>query len=60
MDRLLNINDTREALGGIGRTALWELDKAGRIRGVRIGRRKLYPASEVNRLVAELATEDAA
>jgi hypothetical protein len=57
MDRLLSIAETREALGGIGRTALWELDKSGQIRGVKIGRRKLYPASEIDRLVTELAGE---
>lgn len=58
MDKLLQQEETRQRLGGIGRTKLWELDRSGQLRGVNIGRRRLYPESEVQALIARLCDQD--
>ena len=44
-------------LGGIGRTTLYALWKAGRITPVHVGRVTLWPDSELRRLMAELVAE---
>lgn len=54
MDKLLKQEEARQRLGDIGRTKLWQLDKSGQLRGVNIGRRRLYPESEVERLIERL------
>lgn len=45
-DRLLSVTEAAEALG-IGRTALYAELQAGRCRSVKVGRRRLVPASAV-------------
>ena len=44
---------------GIGRSLLYELIKAGRIKAIKIGNRTLIPESELRRLVAEQLEEAA-
>jgi excisionase family DNA binding protein len=50
-DRLLSIGEARDALG-IGRSLLFGEIGAGRLRSVRVGRRRLIPASAVAEYVA--------
>jgi excisionase family DNA binding protein len=50
--RLLSVDEAATMLG-IGRTALYDQLAAGRIRSVKVGRRRLVPATAV----AELADE---
>jgi excisionase family DNA binding protein len=45
-DRLLSIDEAAEALG-IGRTALYGELQAGRVRSVKVGRRRLVPMSAI-------------
>ncbi|WP_036212698.1 helix-turn-helix transcriptional regulator [Novilysobacter arseniciresistens] len=42
---------------GLGRSSLYELIKAGRLKTVRIAGRTLVPESELQRLVAEAEAE---
>lgn len=51
MDPLLNVDQAREYLGGIGRSLLFELLRSGELRSVRIGRRRMIPASELARYI---------
>jgi excisionase family DNA binding protein len=44
---LYNIDDTCAALGGIGRSKLYELFAAGELVSVKVGRRRLVPASSI-------------
>jgi excisionase family DNA binding protein len=37
---------------GLGRTTVYELIRRGEIRSIKIGRRRLIPAEEVDRLLA--------
>ena len=46
-DRLLSIEQAARALG-IGRTALYSEIGAGRIRSVKVGRRRLVPSSAIS------------
>jgi excisionase family DNA binding protein len=45
-DRLLSIQEAAQALG-VGRTALYSEIGAGRIRSIKVGRRRLVPASAI-------------
>jgi excisionase family DNA binding protein len=45
-DRLLDVRSAAAALG-IGRTALYAEINSGRVRSVRVGRRRLVPASAI-------------
>ena len=45
-DRLLSINEAAGALG-IGRSRLYEEVAAGRLRSLKVGRRRLVPASAI-------------
>jgi excisionase family DNA binding protein len=45
-DRLLSIPEAADALG-IGRSALYAELQAGRVRSIKVGRRRLVPASAV-------------
>lgn len=51
--RLYSVPDACAALGGMGRSWLYEQIKAGRIRAVKLGARTLVPAGEIDRLIAE-------
>jgi excisionase family DNA binding protein len=39
---------------GLGRTTVYELIRRGEIRSIKIGRRRLIPAVEVDRLLANI------
>ena len=50
-DRLLSIEQAARALG-IGRTALYSEIGAGRLRSVKVGRRRLVPSSAISEVAA--------
>jgi excisionase family DNA binding protein len=50
-DRLLSIEQAAQALG-IGRTALYSEIGAGRIRSVKVGRRRLVPSSAISEVAS--------
>ena len=50
-DRLLSIEQAARALS-IGRTALYSEIGAGRIRSVKVGRRRLVPSSAISEVAA--------
>jgi excisionase family DNA binding protein len=50
-DRLLSIEQAARALG-IGRTALYSEIGAGRIRSVKVGRRRLVPSSAITEVAS--------
>jgi excisionase family DNA binding protein len=54
LDRLLSIDEAATTLG-IGRTATYGELQAGRLRSVKVGRRRLVPASAVSQYIAERA-----
>lgn len=54
MEILLNEDATREALGGLGRTKLYEITAAGEIDSVKIGRRRFWTYDGVERYVKHL------
>jgi hypothetical protein len=47
---LYSVDDARRALGGMGRSWLYEQIKSGRLRTVKLGARTMIPASEIQRL----------
>ena len=53
-DRLLSVDEAARALG-IGRSVLYGLIASGRVRSVKVGRRRLIPSSAVAGYIAELA-----
>jgi len=53
-DRLLSI-DEAAALLGLGRTATYGELQAGRLRSVKVGRRRLVPAAAISAYIAERA-----
>ncbi len=53
-DRLLNIA-TAAAMLSLGRTAVYAELQAGRLRSVKVGRRRLVPAAAVAEFIAERA-----
>ena len=50
-DRLLSMEQAAQALG-IGRTALYSEIGAGRIRSVKVGRRRLVPSSAISEVAS--------
>ncbi|SEP02792.1 helix-turn-helix domain-containing protein [Trujillonella endophytica] len=52
--------DASQALGGLGRTKVYELISSGELRTVKIGRRRFVPASAVEEYVARLERRGAA
>jgi len=50
-DRLLSMEQAAQALG-IGRTALYSEIGAGRIRSVKVGRRRLIPSSAISEVAS--------
>jgi excisionase family DNA binding protein len=55
--QLLTIEQTRHALGGVGRTKLYELFASGALRSVRIGRRRFVSPAAIDAYLQSL--EDA-
>lgn len=53
-DRLLSIDEAAATLG-LGRTATYGELQAGRLRSVKVGRRRLIPAAAVAEFIAERA-----
>ncbi|QIK81749.1 helix-turn-helix domain-containing protein [Lysobacter sp. HDW10] len=51
---LYDIDTARRALSGVGRTWIYEQFREGCIKPVKLGSRTLIPATEIERLVAEL------
>ena len=51
LDRLLSVDQAAQALG-IGRTALYSEIGAGRIRSVKVGRRRLVPSSAISEVAS--------
>ena len=54
-DRLLSIDEAASALA-IGRSALYGELAAGRLRSIKVGRRRLVPAAAITTYIAERAT----
>ena len=52
--------DTGKALGGIGRSKVYELIASGELRTVKIGRRRLVPAAAIEEFIARLEQRGAA
>ena len=52
--------DAGQALGGLGRTKVYELITSGELRTVKIGRRRFVPATAVEEYVARLEQQGAA
>jgi len=46
-----SINETCATLG-ISRSTVWRLEKAGKLRVIAIGRRRIVPESEIDRLLS--------
>lgn len=57
IDRLLSLEETRRRLGGISRATLWRLTRRGRLRGVKIGGRRLFLESDVQNFIVGLTAE---
>ena len=51
---LYNEGETRQVLGGIGRSKLYQLVAEGRIEPTKIGRRTFFAAEELERFVSAL------
>ncbi len=49
-DRLLGVEEARQLLGGVGRTTIYALLSSGRLRSVKVGRRRLIPSSALSAL----------
>ncbi len=52
--------DAGKALGGLGRTKVYELISSGELRTVTIGRRRFVPVTAVEEYVARLERQGAA
>lgn len=52
--------DAGKALGGLGRTKVYELITSGELRTVKIGRRRFVPAAAVEEYVSRLEQQGAA
>ncbi|HWV37792.1 MAG TPA: helix-turn-helix domain-containing protein [Vulgatibacter sp.] len=50
-ERLVDIDEARRTLGNISRPTIYRLFDSGALRGVKIGRRRLVPASEIQRYI---------
>ncbi len=48
--------DAGRALGGLGRTKIYELIASGDLRSVTVGRRRFIPASAITEFVSHLET----
>ncbi|MCU1669508.1 MAG: hypothetical protein JWP40_2435 [Blastococcus sp.] len=52
--------DAGKALGGLGRTKVYELITSGQLRTVKIGRRRFVPTTAIDEYVARLQQQGAA
>jgi len=52
--------DAGRAIGGLGRTKVYELIKSGELRTVKIGRRRFVPTTAVEEYVSRLEQQGAA
>lgn len=50
MERLFSVDETMLSLR-IGRTALWNLTRVGKLRGTRVGRRLYFRETELRRFL---------
>ena len=57
MTALLNLEQAMEALGGIGRTTLFDLMRTGRLDTVKIGHRTLIPTDAIDAFIAANRTQ---
>lgn len=55
-EQLLTVDEAKDRLG-IGRTKFYEYLGNGSLRAVRLGRRRMVPASEVDRFIARAMEE---
>jgi excisionase family DNA binding protein len=53
-DELLDKDQSRQALGGIGNTKFYQLLNNGDIRGVKVGKRLMIRRSEILRFISSL------
>lgn len=53
-DELLDKDQARESLGGIGSTKFYQLLNKGELNAVKIGKRLMLRRSEINRYISEL------
>jgi excisionase family DNA binding protein len=56
-DRLLSVAETADMLG-VGRSALYGELQAGRIRSIKLGRRRLVPSGAITAYINEKAAPD--
>ena len=56
LPRLLSISQTCHLLG-VGRSSLYQMMASGRVRSVKIGRRRLVPREAIDEFVANLPTD---
>jgi excisionase family DNA binding protein len=56
LPRLLSIPQTCHLLG-VGRSSLYQMMASGRVRSVKIGRRRLIPREAIDEFVANLPTD---
>ena len=47
LDKLNNIEEAQQKLGGLGRTRIFHLLQTGELRSVKIGRRRMIPDSSI-------------
>ena len=52
ISRGYSIDEARGLLGGISRTTMWRMEKAGQIHIVTIRGRRIVPGSEIDRLLS--------
>jgi predicted DNA-binding transcriptional regulator AlpA len=57
-DRLLSIPEACAALGGIGRSSLYAELGSGRVRSIKLGRRRLVPSGAIAAYINERAAPD--
>jgi excisionase family DNA binding protein len=54
---LITTNEAARRLGGVGRSTLYDLIRSGRLRTVKIGRRRLVPVDALPDCIASLAED---
>ncbi len=54
-DRLLSVSEACEALGGLGRSKVYEIIGRGELRSIAIGRRRMIPAGAIAEYIRDRA-----